>query len=85
MKKKWNNPLIYNHTPNAVSGEWSGEGSSQGTPDDDVFWGYEQWCVVYDWPDLDEDGDGGTWEDYLKWVEWYNETFKPDPPKEPEP
>ena len=84
MKKKWTDPLIYNHTPNAVSGSWDGEGSAQGSPDEEVFLDYEAWCVYSDWADLDGDGDGGTEDDYLVYVKWYNDTFHPDPPKEPE-
>ena len=78
MKKKWTNPIIHNHGPYADTPGWSGAGSAQGSTDPEVFWGYEEWGAVYDWPDFDGDGEEGTWDDYVAWVQWYNNAYGTD-------
>lgn len=70
MKTKWINPLIYNN-PETSSGEWTGHGSGQSTPDIEPY-DYEMWCILFeDFPDLydmDKSNGPGEWSDYVAWM-----------------
>lgn len=67
MKTEWIYPTLTKDPVARQSGSWVGDGSGQGTPDD-VPWDYENWAILYDELDVDNDGEPGTWDDYVKWM-----------------
>lgn len=84
-KKKFGIPSFVNfdQIDSGSSGDYTGGGTAQSTTDDDQPYDFEVWSVIFDYIDADNDGESGTWADYVKWMTDHGWQDLIDPTEEP--